>query len=119
MKRIRKHSKDVFTRHKKERPDQNELQVSRFISEGNPAVDIEANEDLSSDEQLLDNIQEALEKDLYLSAIIDNIQVIVENGIVTLEGAVFTQEEKDLAEEKAAVFVGVHNINNHLDVLED
>lgn len=68
------------------------------------------------DEQLAQDIQEALEKDMALSAVSNNIQVIVENGIVTLEGKVATKQEKMIAGDKAVVFAGYGRVSNYLTV---
>ena len=68
------------------------------------------------DQQLIQEIQEAIEKEPSLSAVADFIQVSAENGIVTLEGTVNTEKEKMSAGDKAAAVAGFGVTHNYLQV---
>jgi osmotically-inducible protein OsmY len=69
------------------------------------------------DEQLAQDIQEAIEKEMSLSVAASNIQVVAESGIVTLEGKVSTKEERMIAGDIAVAFAGFGKVNNYLDVI--
>jgi hypothetical protein len=69
------------------------------------------------DEQLAQDVQEAIEKEMSLSVAVSNIQVVAESGIVTLEGKVFTKEERMIAGDIAIAFAGFGKVNNYLDVI--
>jgi osmotically-inducible protein OsmY len=112
MKRIKKQKRYHFTQGKEKQTVENNSQVSRFISEGSP----DAQQDQSRDEKLVDNIQRAIEKEEFLSTVLDNIQVMANSGIITLEGSVSTEQQKTVAGERAAAFAGFNNINNNLRV---
>src|SRR5258708_6980205 len=74
-------------------------------------------QDQGRDERLVDNIQRAIEEEAFLSTVLENIQVMANSGVITLEGVVFTEQEKFMAGEKAAFFAGFNNINNNLEVI--
>ena len=69
------------------------------------------------DEQLAQDVQEAIEKEMVLSVAASNIQVVVESGIVTLEGKVSAKEEKLIAGDIAIAFAGFGKVNNYLEVI--
>lgn len=68
------------------------------------------------DEKLAQDIQEAIEREMFLSVVANDILVTVENGMVTLEGKVFTKQEKLMAGDKAVDFAGFGMVNNELEV---
>ncbi len=72
-----------------------------------------------TDDDLSLDIQDALGRDTVLSLVADNIQVTVENGIVTLEGEVYRDEEKMTAGDLAAALAGEDNVNNYLRVVDN
>lgn len=88
-------------------------------NEGAPNTKQEFREKLdpNRDEMLVHRIQITIEKENLLSAILNNIQVMANSGVITLEGIVFTQEEKNLVERGAAAIAGFNNINNNLEVI--
>ena len=54
--------------------------------------------------------------DRYAMQAVPSIHIIVENGKVTLEGAVDSQADKDLAALRANTVAGVFSVTNHLQV---
>lgn len=118
MKRTEKQQRYRFTQDQEKQSVQNNLQVSRFISEGSPDRDLAFGEsqDQSRDEQLVNNIKKAIAKEKFLSTVLDNIQVMANSSVVTLQGVVFTEQEKIAAGKRAAAFAGFSNINNNLEV---
>ena len=65
-----------------------------------------------TDDDLSIDIQDAIDKDTSLSLVVNNILVNVEDGIVTLEGDVYREQEKMIAGDLAAVLAGEDNVNN-------
>ena len=70
-----------------------------------------------TDDDLAIDIQDAIDKDTSLSLVVNNILVNVEDGIVTLEGDVYREQEKMIAGDLAAVLAGEDNVNNYLRVV--
>ena len=70
-----------------------------------------------TDDDLSIDIQEAIDRDTSLSLVTNNILVNVEDGIVTLEGDVYREQEKMIAGDLAAVLAGEDNVNNYLRVV--
>ena len=70
-----------------------------------------------TDDDLAIDIQDAIDKDTSLSLVVNNILVSVEDGIVTLEGDVYREQEKMIAGDLAAVLAGEDNVNNYLRVV--
>ena len=70
-----------------------------------------------TDDDLAIDIQDAIDKDTSLSPVVNNILVTVEDGIVTLEGEVYREQEKMTAGDLAAVLAGEDNVNNYLRVV--
>ena len=70
------------------------------------------------DDDLSLDIQDAISQDGSLSEIVDNIQVTVEDGIVTLDGDVYSDHEKMTAGDLTAALAGEDNVNNYLRVVE-
>ena len=70
-----------------------------------------------TDDDLAIDIQDGIDKDTSLSLVVNNILVNVEDGIVTLEGDVYREQEKMIAGDLAAVLAGEDNVNNYLRVV--
>jgi osmotically-inducible protein OsmY len=70
-----------------------------------------------TDNDLSIDIQDAIDRDTSLSLVTNNILVNVEDGIVTLEGDVYREQEKMIAGDLAAVLAGEDNVNNYLRVV--
>jgi len=70
-----------------------------------------------TDDDLSIDIQDAIDRDTSLSLVTNNILVNVEDGIVTLEGEVYRDQEKMTAGDLAAVLAGEDNVNNYLRVV--
>jgi osmotically-inducible protein OsmY len=69
-----------------------------------------------TDRQLTQQIRKALVKDKSLSTYAHNINVITQNGMVTLKGPVKSEEEKQAIEAKAAQIAGAGKVANELQV---
>ena len=72
-----------------------------------------------TDDDLSLDIQDAISQDGSLSEIVDNIQVTVEAGIVTLDGDVYSDQEKMTAGDLTAALAGEDNVNNYLRVIDN
>jgi osmotically-inducible protein OsmY len=72
-----------------------------------------------TDDDLGLDIQDAIGRDASLSLVADNIQVTVEDEIVTLEGEVYSEREKMTAGDLAAALVGEDNVNNYLRIIDN
>ena len=70
-----------------------------------------------TDDDLSIDIQDDIDRDTSLSLVTNNILVNVEDGIVTLEGDVYREQEKMIAGDLAAVLAGEDNVNNYLRVV--
>jgi osmotically-inducible protein OsmY len=70
-----------------------------------------------TDDDLGLDIQDAIDRDASLSLVANNILVIVEDEIATLEGEVYREQEKMTAGNLAAVLAGEDNVNNYLRVV--
>ncbi len=66
------------------------------------------------DDEVTDAVRIVLEKDPFLNA--DQIRVSTRNYVVTLEGLVRTEAQKQMAESDAWYVFGVDNVINRLDV---
>jgi len=69
-----------------------------------------------TDDDLAIDIQDAIGREGFLSLVADNIQVTVEDEMVTLAGEVNTQRERMTAGDLAATCAGENNVNNYLRV---
>ena len=72
-----------------------------------------------TDDDLDSDIQDAIGRDTSLSDVADNIQVTVEDGIVTIEGEVYNKREKMTVGDLAAGLAGEDNVNNNLRVIDN
>jgi osmotically-inducible protein OsmY len=70
------------------------------------------------DQELEQEIQEAIEKENSISAIAKNIQVTVDHGKATLIGVVPSEQERMTIGDKAAAFVGFGKVINELEIEE-
>jgi hypothetical protein len=69
-----------------------------------------------SDEEIRDDIRNRLDQNDQLKG--EDIDVDVDNGIVTLTGEVKTEQEKDLAETVAFTVAAVRGVHNQLTVVK-
>ncbi len=69
-----------------------------------------------SDEQIRSEVEEALTEDSWLDA--SNVQVAVQNGVVTLSGAVDSRDSKRRAEDLTDEVPGVTDVQNNLRIVE-
>ncbi|WP_284735841.1 BON domain-containing protein [Dongia deserti] len=67
-----------------------------------------------SDERIRENVNEQLTADPYVDA--TDIEVLVAEGIVTLNGTVENRAEKRLAEDCVDTVSGVRDVNNNLQI---
>lgn len=67
-----------------------------------------------NDDEISDAVRLVLEKDPYVDA--DRIRIITHNFVVTLEGLVPTEGERDMAEQDAWWVFGVDRVDNRIDV---
>ena len=92
----------------------------RRILEGNEALEVlKDNSRLNSngnDDDLAIDIQDAIDRDVSLSLVANNVMISVENEIVTLTGDVYRDHEKMTIGDIATVFAGDNNVNNYLKV---
>ena len=70
----------------------------------------------STDRELARQIRHAIVKDNSLSTDAHNVKIIAQNGSVTLEGAVKSDEEKQAIESKATELAGAGKVTNELHV---
>ena len=69
-----------------------------------------------TDDDLAVDIQDAIDRDISLSLVANNIMISVENDIVTLTGEVYRDYEKMAIGDIASIFAGDNNVNNYLRV---
>ena len=70
-----------------------------------------------TDDDLATDIQDAIGRDMSLSLVAENIRIIVEKEIVTLDGVVDSEQEKLTAGSIATSCAGEDNVNNYLRVI--
>jgi len=70
-----------------------------------------------TDDNLAIDIQDAIDSDMSLSLVANNILVSVEGEIVTLTGDVYREHEKTAIGDIAAIFSADDNVNNYLRVM--
>jgi len=83
---------------------------------GQPTADQAKND--RSDRDVMKQIRKDIVSDKSLSTYAHNVKVIANNGKVTLEGPVRSDEERKAVESKAAAVVGAENVTNQLTVKE-
>jgi osmotically-inducible protein OsmY len=82
--------------------------------QANPTADQQSNK--QSDAELTRNVRRAIMDDKSLSTDAQNVKVISQNGHVTLQGPVKSEEEKQAVASKAAEVAGQDNVVNMLTV---
>jgi hypothetical protein len=83
-------------------------EVAPPTAEGQAAV--------TTDQELISRVQDALRQDPTLASAADNIQITASNGTVTLTGSVSSEQEKADIGAKARQVAGVTQVNNQLEV---
>lgn len=71
-----------------------------------------------NDEQLKKEIQDAIEKDDTVPVSVEEIDIVVSNGMVVLKGDVLSDEEKMTIGDKAIACAGFGKVINQLEVAE-
>jgi len=69
-----------------------------------------------TDKMITQKIQQAIMSDDSLSTNAKNIQIITNEGVVTLHGPVASSQEKDVIAEKIKGIQGIVRIDNQLDI---
>jgi hyperosmotically inducible protein len=68
------------------------------------------------DRQVAQQIRQAIVKDKSLSTYAHNVKVIVQDGTVTLKGAVRSDEEKQAIEAKATQIAGADKVTDQIEI---
>ena len=69
-----------------------------------------------SDQDITQQIRQAIMKDKSLSTYAHNVKIITQDGQVTLKGPVRSEDEKKAIEAKATEIAGENKVSNELDV---
>jgi hyperosmotically inducible periplasmic protein len=69
-----------------------------------------------ADRELARKIRKSVVDDKSMSTYAHNVKIIVQNGDVTLKGAVRTASEKETIEKKAVAVAGAGKVTNELEV---
>jgi hypothetical protein len=72
-----------------------------------------------SDQQLVQEIRRAVERDSAVSSASQKIQLTAKNGVVILKGTVSSEQEQMIIEDKAVALAGFGQVVNQLEVIED
>jgi FixJ family two-component response regulator len=107
----------VFNKQEKEMKKLNEQELEDTKALGALKDNFRLNTTGTDDDLGLD-IQDAIGQDGSLTLVSNNIQVTVEDGIVTLDGDVYSDHEKMTAGDLTAALAGEDNVNNYLRVVE-
>ena len=106
----------------------NSIQVSRYISEGNPNAQ-EGNSDsdrqkignsssnISNDLQEAHEVKQAFKNDESLADVANDIQVTVKDGDITLDGQVSNNQQVNLATNTATAVGMVDKVNNRMEII--
>lgn len=73
----------------------------------------------AEDSHLARLIRRAIEEDQTVSDLLQNIQVKVQDGVVTLKGIVFSQYQKMIINDKSYLLTGFGKINDQLEVIDE
>jgi hypothetical protein len=111
-------TRPVVTKFTRNKPKTNKGPVSREKNTQTHLERVFDDQFNMEDEKLAQDIQEAIEREMFLAVVANDILVTVENGMVTLEGKVFTKQEKLMAGDKAVDFAGFGMVNNELEVTD-
>ena len=109
--------KHVFYKQEKEMKKLNEQEIEDTKALGALKDNFRLNTTGTDDDLGLD-IQDAIGQDGTLTLVANNIQVTVEDGIVTLDGDVYSDHEKMTAGDLTAALAGEDNVNNYLRVVQ-
>jgi hypothetical protein len=108
-----------------------EMDIDRFSDEDiNSAFSVSSVRDLPieldeempgtySDQQLIQEIRRAVERDSAVSSAAQKIQLSAKNGVVILKGTVASEQEQMIIEDKAVALAGFGQVVNQLEVIED
>ncbi len=129
MRKTKKQNRYQFDHEKKRQSKPVSMQVTRYISEGNPNTQDKIEEATGTpvpqagevekqhrDEQIVKDLQVALEKEPALSHVVPTVRISIDQGILTLKGMVFTQEEKTAIIDKAIALVGLNQVRDLLEL---
>jgi hypothetical protein len=72
-----------------------------------------------SDQQLIQEIRRAIERDSAVSSAAQKIQLTAKNGVVIIKGTVSSEQEQMILEDKAVALAGFGQVVNQLEVIED
>jgi hypothetical protein len=110
----------------------NEMDMDRFSNDDiNSAFSVSSVRDLPieleeeevqgtySDQQLIQEIRRAVERDSAVSSAAQKIQLSAKNGVVILKGTVASEQEQMIIEDKAVALAGFGQVVNQLEVIED
>ncbi len=109
----------------------NDMDINRFSDEDiNSAFSVSSVRDLPieleeevqgtySDQQLIQEIRRAVERDSAVSSAAQKIQLSAKNGVVILKGTVASEQEQMIIEDKAVALAGFGQVVNQLEVIED
>lgn len=76
----------------------------------------ETEESASSDDQLTDRVQRALQDNPSLARAAKNVDVSSDNGTVTLKGTVASKDDKKRIEDQVKDIDGVKDVDNEIEV---
>jgi len=95
------------------------VQVSRYIDEGNPNIQEGPLPSISNDRQEVREVKQAFKNDPSLSDVAGSIQVSVKDGDITLDGQVSTNQQSNLATNTATAVGMVDKVNNHIEIIHN
>ena len=96
----------------------NNVQVSRYISEGNPNTQEGSPPSrISNDQQEANEVKQAIKNDQLLSDVAGCIQVSVNDGDITLDGQVSNKQQLNLATNTATAVGMVDKVNNRIEII--
>lgn len=99
-------------KHKEKNCVKNNAQVSIYISEGNPNT-----QKISSDQQSAQMVKQAINDDQGLSKVAKGIHVSVQEGIITLDGQVSTDQQMNLATNTATALAVDDKVKNRMKII--
>lgn len=96
---------------------------SGFTIDGSRSLPMELDEEkvqgTYSDQQLVQEIRRAIERDSAVSSSVQKIQITAKNGVVIVKGTVSSEQEQLIIEDKAVALAGFGQVVNQLEVIED
>ncbi len=94
-------------------------QSSQYSTGQNGAMNIQVQGESSSDQSLGQQIRQQLSGNSSLTSLTSPIQIRVNNGVVTVQGSVRTQQQKQQIETAVQGITGVSRVDNQLTVSSD